>query len=77
MIDHFCLNMNILCVCRKLMGHKPTLQDLKDVHPTIHHNLQKLLTQDGVAQLGLVFQVCQRAHQILLNTMLHLMLYLY
>lgn len=39
------------------MGHKPSLQDLKDVHPTIYHSLQKLLTQDGVAQLGLVFQV--------------------
>jgi len=46
------------------MGHKPTLQDLKDVHPTIYHSLQKLLTQDGAAQLGLVFQVCQGAHRI-------------
>ena len=39
------------------MGHKPTLQDLKDVHPTIHASLQKLLAQDNAAQLGLVFQV--------------------
>lgn len=39
------------------MGHKPTLQDLKDVHPTIHASLQKLLAEDNVAQLGLVFQV--------------------
>ena len=43
--------------CRKLMGHKPTLQDLKDVHPTIHASLQKLLAEDDAAQLGLVFQV--------------------
>lgn len=46
---------------RKLKGHKPTLQDLKDVHPTIYHSLQKLLAQDGAAQLGLVFQVEQEA----------------
>ena len=39
------------------MGHKPTLQDLKNVHPTIYHSLQKLLTQEDAAQLGLVFQV--------------------
>lgn len=39
------------------MGHKSTLQDLKDVHPTIHANLQKLLAEDNAAQLGLVFQV--------------------
>lgn len=46
---------------RKLMGHKPTLQDLKNVHPTIYHSLQKLLTQEDAAQLGLVFQVEQEA----------------
>ena len=45
------------CDCRKLMGHRPTLQDLKDVHPDIYHSLQKLLAQDNAAQLGLVFQV--------------------
>lgn len=59
------------------MGHKPTLGDLMDVHPTIHRSLQKLLTQDNVAQLGLVFQVCQGAHQIVLNPVLprlHMML---
>ena len=39
------------------MGHKPTLQDLQDVHPTIHASLQKLLAQDNASQLGLVFQV--------------------
>ncbi len=58
------------------MGHKPTLQDLKDVHPTIYHSLQKLLTQDGVAQLGLVFQVCQGAHQLVSKLVLYMMLYL-
>ncbi len=58
------------------MGHKPTLQDLKDVHPTIYHSLRKLLTQDGAAQLGVVFQVCHEEDQILLNFTLHLMLYL-
>ncbi|KAL3161776.1 hypothetical protein ABBQ38_008870 [Trebouxia sp. C0009 RCD-2024] len=46
---------------RKLMGHKPTLQDLQGVHPTIHASLQKLLTQDNASQLGLVFQVEQEA----------------
>ena len=45
------------CERRKLMGHRPNLQDLKDVHPAIFHSLQKLLTQDNAAQLGLVFQV--------------------
>ena len=39
------------------MGHKSTLQDLQDVHPTIHASLQKLLAQDNASQLGLVFQV--------------------
>lgn len=39
------------------MGHRPNLQDLKDVHPAIFHSLQKLLAQDNAAQLGLVFQV--------------------
>ncbi len=56
------------------MGHKPTLQDLKDVHPTIHHSLQKLLTHNGAAQLGLVFQVCHGGDQLVLNITLHLML---
>jgi len=56
------------------MGHKPTLQNLKDVHPTIYHSLQKLLTQDNVAQLGLVFQVCHGRHQIVLNPLLNLIL---
>ena len=39
------------------MGHKSTLQDLKDVHPTICKSLQKLLVEDNAEQLGLVFQV--------------------
>lgn len=39
------------------MGHKSTLQDLKDVHPTIYTSLQKLLVEDNADQLGLVFQV--------------------
>lgn len=46
---------------RKLMGHKSTLQDLKDVHPTIYTSLQKLLVEDNADQLGLVFQVEQEA----------------
>lgn len=52
----------LVCGCRKLMGHKPTLQDLQDVHPTIHASLQKLLAQDNAAQLGLVFQVLSQTH---------------
>ena len=39
------------------MGHKPTLQDLEGVHPTVYKSLQKLLAADNAAQLGLVFQV--------------------
>ena len=40
------------------MGHRSTLQDLKDVHPAVHDSLQKLLTESSVSELGLVFQVC-------------------
>ena len=39
------------------MGHKSTMQDLKDVHPVVYHSLQKLLAEDNVSNLGLVFQV--------------------
>ena len=65
----FVLNIVLTQVChcerRKLMGHRPNLQDLKDVHPTIAHSLQKLLAEDNAAQLGLVFQVMssQKLHQ--------------
>lgn len=39
------------------MGHKSTMEDLQEVHPAVYQNLQKLLAQDNVSQLGLVFQV--------------------
>lgn len=39
------------------MGHKSTMEDLKEVHPAVYQNLQKLLLQDDVSHLGLVFQV--------------------
>ena len=42
------------------MGHKSTLQDLKDVHPAVHDSLQKLLAEPNVSDLGLVFQVSQQ-----------------
>ena len=44
--------------CRKLLGQSPTLEDLQEAHPETHSNLQKLLAmQEGVSDLGLVFQV--------------------
>lgn len=50
-------------ICRKLMGHKATVQDLQDVHPTVYQNLQKLLAEGNVSELGLVFQVsCYVVH---------------
>ena len=39
------------------MGHKATMQDLQDVHPAVYQNLQKLLAEGNVSELGLVFQV--------------------
>ena len=34
------------------------LDDLKDVHPEVHHSLRKLLAYDGsVEDMGLYFQV--------------------
>ena len=44
--------------CRKLMGHKLTLEDLRVVHAVIFPSLKKLLDEHNADQLGLVFQVC-------------------
>ena len=45
------------------MGHKATMQDLQDVHPAVYQNLQKLLAEGNVSELGLVFQVsCYVVH---------------
>ena len=64
------------CTCRKLMGQKPQFADLKDVHPSIHATLCKLLEYTGdVTDLSLSFQVPLGAipcyHQTMQPTGLH------
>ena len=48
-----------MLIYRKLMGHRPTMRDLKEVNPWVHNGFLQLLeaTPEEVEAYGLVFQV--------------------